>query len=100
MGPPPPTPRPTPAPPTPQPQPMGWMAGEQYDGDTNNAKHILANIGAYYPGASTYEIAGFFWWQGDKDSRDRGLSERYEHNLVNLIKTLRKDFNAPKAKFV
>jgi len=83
-----------------QPKQGGWMAGEQYDGDTTNAKHILANIGTYYPGASKYEIAGFFWWQGDKDSRDAGLSWRYEHNLVNLIKTLRKDFNAPKAKFV
>lgn len=83
-----------------QPQPMGWMAGEQYDGDTANAKHILADLSTYYPGASSYEIAGFFWWQGDKDSRYDALSMRYEQNLVKLIKTLRKDFNAPNAKFV
>jgi hypothetical protein len=29
-----------------------------------------------------------------------GLSGRYEYNLVNLIKQLRKQFNAPNAKFV
>merc|ERR1712046_76220 len=41
-----------------------------------------------------------FWWQGDRDSRDMALAERYEHNLVHLIKTLREEFKAPNAKFV
>jgi hypothetical protein len=78
----------------------GWMAGEQYDGDTLRAKHVLGDIGTYYPGAKNYEVAGFFWWQGDKDSRDDGLASRYEVNLVALIKQLRKEYNAPNAKFV
>ena len=39
-------------------------------------------------------------WQGDKDRYDNVLAERYEYNLVNLIKVLRKQFNAPNAKFV
>ena len=39
-------------------------------------------------------------WQGDKDSRDMGLSTQYEQNLVALIKQLRLQYNAPKAKFV
>jgi hypothetical protein len=54
----------------------------------------------YYPGAKGYEVAGFFWWQGDRDSRDMALAGRYEHNLVSLIKTLRAQFKAPTAKFV
>eukprot|EP00054_Salpingoeca_dolichothecata_P023563 m.157600 g.157600 ORF g.157600 m.157600 type:complete len:349 (+) comp24724_c0_seq1:69-1115(+) len=82
------------------PQPVNWMAGEQYDGDTNRSQIILDHIADYYPGATDYEVAGFFWWQGDRDSRDTGLSDRYEHNLVNLINVLRKQFKAPKAKFV
>jgi hypothetical protein len=82
------------------PKPIGWYAGKQYDDDTANAKKILAEIGKYYPGATQYEVAGFLWWQGDRDSRSAALSSRYEHNLVNLIKALRKDFNAPNAKFV
>ena len=52
------------------------------------------------PATNCYEVAGFFWWQGDRDSRDGGLSSHYEENLVTLIKQLRLQFNAPKAKFV
>jgi hypothetical protein len=32
-------------------------------------------------------------WQGDKDSRDMGLSTHYEQNLVALIKQLRVQYN-------
>ena len=45
-------------------------------------------------------MAGFFWWQGDKDHYDLALAQRYEYNLVNLIKHLRLEFNAPNALFV
>jgi hypothetical protein len=71
-----------------------WYAGKQWDGDTTNAQHILDNLSDYYPGAKKYEVAGFFWWQGDKDSRDMGLATHYEENLVNFIKVVRKTFNA------
>ena len=83
-----------------EPKPIGWYAGMQYDGDVANAKKVLAELDTYYPGANKYEIAGFFWWQGDKDRYDAGHAGRYEQNLVHLIKTLRKDFDAPNAKFV
>jgi len=82
------------------PKKINWYAGMQYDGDTARAKKVLSELDKYYPGAKSYEIAGFFWWQGDRDSRSQALSSRYEKNLVHLIKQLRKDFNAPKAKFV
>lgn len=82
------------------PVPIGWEAGEQYDGDTNRSAVILGDIGTYYPNATNYEVTGFFWWQGDRDSRDMALAGRYEQNLVKLIKTLRAQFNAPNAKFV
>jgi hypothetical protein len=71
-----------------------WYAGKQWDGDTTNAQRILDNITDYYPGATKYEVAGFFWWQGDKDSRDMGLASHYEENLANFIKVVRKTFNA------
>lgn len=84
------------------PKPVGWMAGEQYDGDTNRSSIILKNLATYYPGASAndFEVAGFLWWQGDRDHYDDGLTSRYETNLVQLIKQLRAQFNAPNAKFV
>jgi len=75
-------------------------AGEQYDFDTGNAKHVLANLDKYYPGAKGYEVAGFFFWQGESDCGDAALAAHYEENLVNFIKSVRKDFNAPNAKFV
>ncbi|MGI9239506.1 MAG: sialate O-acetylesterase [Verrucomicrobiales bacterium] len=83
-----------------EPEPIGWYAGMQYDGDIARAKQVLAELDKYYPGAKSYEVAGFCWWQGDRDSRSEALSSRYEQNLVQLIKQLRKEFDAPEAKFV
>lgn len=83
-----------------EPEPIGWYAGKQYDDDTANAKKVFAELGTYYPEATKYEIAGFLWWQGDKDRYDAAHAERYEKNLVYLIKALRKDFNAPEVPFV
>ena len=83
-----------------EPEPIGWKAGLQYDGDIARAREVLSNLGTYYPGATEYEVAGFFWWQGDKGRYNAGHAEKYEPNLVNLIKQLRKEFKAPNAKFV
>ena len=83
-----------------EPKPIGWYAGLQYEGDVARAKAVLAELDKHYPDAKEYEVAGFFWWQGDRDSRSAALSSRYETNLVNLIKALRKEFDAPDAKFV
>ena len=83
-----------------EPKKIKWYAGMQYDGDIARAKKVLSELDKYYPGAKKYEVAGFLWWQGDRDSRSAALSSRYEKNLVHIIKQLRKDFNAPKAKFV
>ena len=77
-----------------------WYAGKQYDDDTANARKVLEDLETYYPGAKSYEVAGFFWWQGDKDMRVPAHYHTYEHNLRELIKCLRKDFNAPGAPFV
>jgi hypothetical protein len=91
-----------------EPSPIGWYAGMQYDGDIARAKQVLADLAEYYPdatsrpdaGTKNYEIAGFFFWQGDKDRYDAGHASRYEQNLVHLIQQLRTDFDAPHAKFV
>lgn len=83
-----------------EPEPIGWTAGVQYLGDVARAKAVLADLDTYYPGATDYEVAGFFWWQGDKDRYDAGHAAMYEKNLANLVAALRKEFNAPDAKFV
>ena len=83
-----------------EPPTKGWYAGCQYDSDVQSAKLVLKELDKYYPGAKGYEVAGFLWWQGDKDRYQPFWAEHYEKNLVNLIKALRKDFDAPDAKFV
>jgi hypothetical protein len=83
-----------------EPKPIGWYAGKQYDDDTADAKKVLADLGTHYPGATKYEVAGIFFWQGEKDAGNPVHSAHYEQNLVNFIKSVRKDFNAPNAKFV
>ena len=85
---------------TPEEPKHNWYAGKQYDDDVANAKKILEELTKYYPDATGYEVVGFFWWQGDKDRYDAGHAAMYERNLVNLIKALRNEFNAPDAKFV
>lgn len=85
-----------------------WYAGKQYDDCFNAAKEVLANFEKEFPQwkGRGYEIAGFGWWQGHKDGGEQGTgiagahAVRYEHNLVQLINTLRKEFNAPDAPFV
>jgi len=55
----------------------------------------IENIVPNYKGQG-YEIAGFVWWQGHKDSFSEELIAEYEKNLVNLINDVRKEFKTPK----
>jgi len=77
----------------------GWYAGLQYDQDVGAAQDALKSLATYYPGATKYEVAGFFWWQGNAEP-GKGSVENYDKNLAFLLNDLRKDFNAPNAKFV
>jgi hypothetical protein len=83
-----------------EPKAIAWYAGKQWDDDTTDAKKALTDLAKHYPDATKYEVAGFFFWQGERDAGSEGLSSRYEQNLVQFIKQLRKEFNAPNAKFV
>jgi len=91
-----------------EPVPGTWYGGKQYDDCFSAAKEVLAKFDEKYPQwkGRGYEIAGFGWWQGHKDGGEQGKGKagahavRYEHNLAYLIKTLRKEFNAPNAPFV
>jgi hypothetical protein len=77
---------------------QGWYAGLQYDLDVGVAQDALEELSTYYPDATEYEVAGFFWWQGC--SEGKGSVENYDKNLAYLFEDLKKDFNAPNAKFV
>jgi hypothetical protein len=85
-----------------EPQAGAWYAGKQYDDCFNAAKDVLKNFDASFPHwkGRGHEIAGFVWFQGHKDTGSGVHASRYEQNLVQLIKALRKDFDAPDAPFV
>ncbi len=80
----------------------GWYAGLQYDDYTKAIRGVLDNFETLYPQFKDqgYEIAGFVWWQGHKDGGSEAHISRYEQNMANLIRAWRKEFNAPKAKWV
>ena len=60
-------------------------------------RKTLANIDKIVPGynGAGYEVAGFVWFQGHKDSFSEDLIQGYEKNLVNLINDVRKEFEVP-----
>jgi len=84
------------------PEEGSWYAGKQYDDCVSAAKEVLANFDESFPhwAGRGFEIAGFVWFQGHKDAGSEVHASRYEQNLVNLIKSLRHDFDAPNAPFV
>lgn len=79
-----------------------WYAGKQYDDCFDETKKVLGNFDESFPHwkGRGYEIAGFVWWQGHKDQGSEVYAERYERNLVRLVKKLREEFKAPDVPFV
>ncbi len=82
-----------------EPQPGSWYAGKQYDEYTKAVHDVLNNFDTLFPQfkGRGYEIAGFVWWQGHKDTGSPAHIARYEQNLVRLIKAWREEFKAPNA---
>ncbi len=80
--------------------PASEWEGLEYRLMVKGVRQTLENIDKVVPGyaGQGYEIAGFGWFQGHKDSGS--TKEAYEKNLVNLITDLRKEFKAPKMKAV
>ncbi len=79
-----------------------WYAGKQYDDYVTATHDVLDNFGTTFPEYADrgYEIGGFVWWQGHKDSQNTVHASRYELNLVNFIKSFRSEFSVPAAPFV
>jgi hypothetical protein len=80
--------------------PESKFEGLEYRLMVKGVRETLANIDKVVPGykGQGYEVAGFGWFQGHKDSCS--TKEDYESCLVNLIKDLRKDLKAPKMSAV
>ncbi|MCP4728620.1 MAG: sialate O-acetylesterase [Roseibacillus sp.] len=61
-------------------------------------RKTLDNIAKVVPGYKDqgYEIAGFVWFQGHKDSFSEELIAEYEKHLADLINDVRREFKKPK----
>ncbi|MGB1129121.1 MAG: hypothetical protein ACPG4K_03645, partial [Haloferula sp.] len=77
--------------------------------DDFNVVDILDNFATEYPdwAAQGFEIAGYVWWQGHKDGGGQPSAGRYEQNMVQFIKEIRKYYEnrypantSPDAPFV
>ena len=72
--------------------------GLEYRLMVEGVRKTLDRIDKIVPGyqGQGYEIAGFGWFQGHKDSGAEESIAEYEQHLVNLINDVRKEFNVPK----
>jgi hypothetical protein len=81
-----------------RPPSSGGTVGPYYTKMVAEVKEAVANIGKDFPGykGQGCELAGLAWYQGWNDGVDPETAlPEYEQNLVNLIKDVRKDLNAP-----
>ena len=85
-----------------RPPSSGGTLGDKYPLVIKAVKEAIEHLPEIIPGyqkETGYEIAGFFWNQGEHDGSPE-FSAEYEQNLANLIKDLRKEFDAPGMKAV
>ncbi len=82
--------------------PNNQYESAEYQLMVEGVRKTLDNIDQVVPdyNGQGYEIAGFAWFQGHKDSFDETSIEEYEKNLVNLINDVRKEFKRPQLPVV
>jgi len=86
-----------------RPPSSGGTVGPYYKLMLATVKQVLADIKKEFPNynGGGYELAGFVWWHGWNDFCDPPTAvPQYEQNLVNLIKDVRRDLQAPKLPVV
>ncbi|MCX7048528.1 MAG: sialate O-acetylesterase [Candidatus Sumerlaeota bacterium] len=87
-----------------RPPSSGGEVGPYYTKMIAQIRDALANLKKDFPAYNEgggYELAGFVWWHGWNDGCEpKKAVPEYEQNLVNLIKDVRKDLNAPSLPFV
>ena len=78
--------------------PSNEFESAEYKLMVEGVRKTLANLDKIMPGykGQGYEMAGFLWFQGHKDSFSEKLIAEYEKNLVHLINDFRKEFKTPK----
>ena len=86
-----------------RPPSSGGEVGKYYTLMIAQVREALLNLKTDFPDydGRGYELAGFVWYHGWNDGvNPKTAVPEYETNLVNLIKDVRKDLNAPKLPVV
>ena len=86
-----------------RPPSSGGAVGKYYTLMIAQVREALANLKTDFPSydGRGYELAGFVWYHGWNDGvSPKTAVPEYETNLVNLIKDLRKELNAPRLPVV
>jgi len=81
-----------------RPPSSGGDVGPYYTKMLADIREALSGLKKSFPDydGGGYELAGFVWYHGWNDGCDpRNAVPEYEKNLVNLIKDVRKDLDAP-----
>jgi alpha-galactosidase len=77
------------------------IVGKYYREMMDLTKAALKNVKELVPGSDgKYVLAGFGWHQGWNDRINDKFNAEYEANMVNFIKDVRKELDAPKLPFV
>lgn len=86
-----------------RPPSSGGEVGPYYTKMIAEVRVALANLKTEFPSldGAGHELAGFIWYHGWNDGvNPKTAVPEYEQNLVNLIRDVRKEFNAPKLPVV
>jgi len=86
-----------------RPPSSGGQVGAYYTKMIAEVREALANLKKDFPAydGGGYELAGFVWYHGWNDGCEpKTAVPEYEANLVNLIRDVRKELNAPKLAVV
>jgi len=79
-----------------------WEYGYLYRAMITDALDTLSNLTEYIPDYDEnagYELSGFVWLQGFGDMRYSGMTNEYGTNLVDFIRDVRLDLDAPELPF-
>ncbi|MCX7008475.1 MAG: sialate O-acetylesterase [Kiritimatiellaeota bacterium] len=86
-----------------RPPSSGGAVGKYYTLVVAQVREALAHLDQDFPALKgrTPELAGFVWYHGWNDGCEpKTAVPEYEQNLVNLIRDVRKEFDAPKLPVV
>jgi alpha-galactosidase len=85
-----------------RPPSSGGVTGPYYTEVVQRAKAALADPGALVPelAGRSARLVGFGWHQGWNDRVNQAFNDAYETNLVNFIRDIRRDLQAPNLPFV